>query len=155
MTTGYSKLTWYFMLVWKTDHYLGNIDWHANLVWHGNSDWDDNKGRHGKWNYKIVKVDTQGWHFLIYPNSFVYTVPFDPTLLQCVKNVSQLGGKIKCCLLMDSWIFLLWKCLFAVLWRQLHTNSCTYEKLHKGLSNRKRSGRRYFLLFFVYLHHTT
>ena len=71
------------MLVWKTDHYLGNIDWHANLGWHGNSDWDDNiVGRHIY--YKIVKVNTQGWHVYIWtqPMHFSLNHPFNPYFVQ-------------------------------------------------------------------------
>ena len=42
------------MLVWKTDHYLGNIDWHANLGRHGNLDLYDYLGRYGNWDNKMV-----------------------------------------------------------------------------------------------------
>ena len=45
------------MLVWKTDHYLGNIDWHANLGWHGNLDLYDTLGRHGNYDHRVLKVD--------------------------------------------------------------------------------------------------
>ena len=33
-----------FKFVSRTDHHLGNIDWHANLGWHGNSDWNNDIG---------------------------------------------------------------------------------------------------------------
>ena len=46
-----------FKLVSRTDHHLGNIDWHANLGWHGNSEWNLTLGRHGNSDYKIVKFD--------------------------------------------------------------------------------------------------
>ena len=42
------KVNIVFYVSLKEDHYLGNIDWHANLGWHGNSDWHVNIGRHGK-----------------------------------------------------------------------------------------------------------
>ena len=45
---------WSFEFVPRTDHHLGNIDWHANLGWHGNSDWNVTLGRHGNWDYKMV-----------------------------------------------------------------------------------------------------
>ena len=48
---------WSFKLVSRTDHHLGNVDWHANLGWHGNSDWNVTLGRHGNSDYKMVKFD--------------------------------------------------------------------------------------------------
>ena len=50
---------WFYKLkhVSRTDHHLGNIDWHAYLGWHGNSDWNVTLGTHGNSDYKMVKFD--------------------------------------------------------------------------------------------------
>ena len=46
------------MSISKTDHPLGNTDWHANLGWHGNLDLVyDNLGRYGNWDHKVLKFD--------------------------------------------------------------------------------------------------
>ena len=47
---------WSFKLVSRTDHHLGNIDWHANLGWHGNLDIYDNLGRLGSWDHRVKKL---------------------------------------------------------------------------------------------------
>ena len=46
-----------FKFVSRTDHHLGNIDWHTNQGWHGNLDLYDTLGRHGNWDHRVLKVD--------------------------------------------------------------------------------------------------
>ena len=46
-----------FKFVSRTDHHLGNIDWHANLGWHGNLYLYDTLGRHGNYDHRVLKVD--------------------------------------------------------------------------------------------------
>ena len=48
---------WSFKLFSKTDHHLGNIDWHASLGWHDNLDLYDTLGRHGYYDLRVLKVD--------------------------------------------------------------------------------------------------
>ena len=69
-----------FKFVSKTDHHLGNIDWHANLGWHGNSDWDNDIGRQDMVNKtsRLSRLILKGEVFLYIRIHPEYTVPFDP-----------------------------------------------------------------------------